>query len=80
MDLESLGAGACTRCGFGGLELSTRLSDEFGDDLEVVLIDQAEGFVFGFSKLDVIFGRAVPSAVIHPYRDLVKRGLGRDGS
>jgi sulfide:quinone oxidoreductase len=61
--------------GFGGLELSTRLSDEFGDELEVVLIDQGEGFVFGFSKLDVMFGRALPSAVFHPYGDFVKPGV-----
>ena len=47
--------------GFGGLELTTRLSDEFGDDVEVVLIDQSDGFVFGFSKLDVMFGRALPA-------------------
>src|SRR5580704_11410030 len=60
--------------GFGGLELSARLS-EFGGDLEVVLIDQGEGFVFGFSKLDVMFGRALPSAVVHPYRDMVKPGV-----
>ena len=44
--------------GFGGLELTTRLSDEFGRDVEVVLIDQTDGFVFGFSKLEVMFGRA----------------------
>ena len=61
--------------GFGGLELTTRLSDEFGDDADVVLIDQSDGFVFGFSKLDVMFGRALPSAVRHPYRDLVKPGV-----
>jgi sulfide:quinone oxidoreductase len=61
--------------GFGGLELSTRLADEFGEELDVVLIDQAEGFVFGFSKLDVIFGKSLPSDVIHPYRDLDKPGL-----
>ena len=52
--------------GFGGLELTTRLSDEFGDDVDVVLIDQSDGFVFGFSKLDVMFGRAPPDAVVHP--------------
>ena len=46
--------------GFGGLELTTRLSEEFGDGVEVVLIDQGDAFVFGFSKLDVMFGRAVP--------------------
>jgi sulfide:quinone oxidoreductase len=61
--------------GFGGLELTTRLSEEFGDEVEVVLIDQADGFVFGFSKLDVMFGRTVATAVRHPYRDLVKPGV-----
>jgi sulfide:quinone oxidoreductase len=61
--------------GFGGLELTTRLSEEFGDAIDVVLIDQSDEFVFGFSKLDVMFGRALPSAVRHPYRDFVKPGV-----
>lgn len=61
--------------GFGGLELSTRLSEALGDRVEVVLIDRGEGFVFGFSKLDVMFGRTVPDAVRHPYRDVVKPGV-----
>jgi NADH dehydrogenase FAD-containing subunit len=43
--------------GFGGLELTTRLADELGDAVDIVLIDKADGFVFGFSKLDVMFGR-----------------------
>ncbi len=43
--------------GFGGLELTTRLSDELGEAADVVLIDRSDGFVFGFSKLDVMFGR-----------------------
>ena len=38
-------------------------------------IDQSEAFVFGFSKLDVMFGRAAPATVRHPYRDLVKPGV-----
>jgi sulfide:quinone oxidoreductase len=61
--------------GFGGLELTTKLSDEFGADADIVLIDQADGFVFGFSKLDVMFGRTTAEAVVHPYRDLVKPGV-----
>jgi sulfide:quinone oxidoreductase len=61
--------------GFGGLELSTRLSEEFGGELDLVLVDRGEGFVFGFSKLDVMFGHALPSAVVHHYRDLVKPGV-----
>jgi sulfide:quinone oxidoreductase len=61
--------------GFGGLELTTRLSDELGDDVDIVLIDQADGFVFGFSKLDVMFGRTTAESVRHSYGDLVKPGV-----
>ena len=61
--------------GFGGLELSTSLSEAFGDAIDVVLIDQSDHFVFGFSKLDVMFGRTVPDAVRHYYRELVKPGV-----
>ena len=31
--------------------------------------------MFGFSKLDVMFGRAVPAAVRHRYTDIVKPGV-----
>src|SRR5436189_6174094 len=61
--------------GFGGLELSTVLSDGLGDDVEVTLIDQGDGFVFGYSKLDVMFGRTTLDAVRLPYRDLAKPGV-----
>lgn len=61
--------------GFGGLELTTRLSTEFGDALDIVLVDHSDGFVFGFSKLEVMFGRAEPAAVHHAYAGLVKPGV-----
>jgi sulfide:quinone oxidoreductase len=61
--------------GFGGLELTTRLSEEFGADIDVVLIDKTDDFVFGFSKLEVMFGRARSEQVRHPYRDFVKPGV-----
>ena len=61
--------------GFGGLELTTRLSEALGDAADVTLIDRAEGFVFGFSKLDVMFGRTDADAVHHSYRDVVKPGV-----
>src|SRR5919197_6692158 len=61
--------------GFGGLELSTILSDELGDDIDVTLIDEADAFVFGFSKLDVMFGRTTPDAVRLAYRDIAKPGV-----
>jgi sulfide:quinone oxidoreductase len=30
--------------GFGGLELTTRLSDELGQDVDIVLIDKAASY------------------------------------
>jgi sulfide:quinone oxidoreductase len=61
--------------GFGGLELSTRLSEALGEETDVVLIDKAEGFTFGFSKLDVMFGRTSPDDAFHRYADIVKPGV-----
>ena len=42
--------------GFGGLELSSRLSDSLADQVEITLIDKNEGFIFGFSKFDLMLG------------------------
>lgn len=61
--------------GFGGLELATTLCTELGPDADVVLVDRADGFVFGFSKLDVMFGRAPAEHVRHSYDDLARPGL-----
>ena len=61
--------------GFGGLELTTILSDAFGDAMDIVLVDKSESFFFGFSKLDVMFGRRMPSDVRHPYAGIAKRGV-----
>jgi sulfide:quinone oxidoreductase len=61
--------------GFGGLELCTKLSEELGDDADVVLVDATAEFVFGFSKLDVMFGRTTADHVVHRYADLVKPGM-----
>jgi sulfide:quinone oxidoreductase len=61
--------------GFGGLELATMLSQTLGEDADVTLIDKNEGFVFGFSKLDVMFGRARAEEVRMPYSDIVKPGV-----
>ncbi len=61
--------------GFAGLELVTSLSEALGDRVAVTLIDQAEAFVFGYSKLDVMFGRETAEAVRLPYRDVVKPGV-----
>lgn len=61
--------------GFGGLEVSARLSESLGDAVEIVLVDRAESFVFGFSKLDVMFGRVPAEHVRHRYADIVRPGV-----
>lgn len=61
--------------GFGGLELCTMLSEAFGDGVEVTLIDKSDSFVFGFSKLDVMFGRTTLGAARLPYGKFVKPGV-----
>lgn len=61
--------------GFGGLELSSILSETIGDQLDLTLIDQNDSFFFGFSKLDVMFGHKSSNAVKIPYSSVVKRGV-----
>lgn len=61
--------------GFGGLELTTLLSEALGDRLDLTLIDQNDSFFFGFSKLDVMFGHRAPDAVRFAYRHIVKPGV-----
>src|SRR4051795_11097725 len=61
--------------GFGGLELATTLSDAVGADIDVVLIDKNDSFMFGYSKLDVLFGRTTMDAVRLPYRSIAKPGV-----
>jgi sulfide:quinone oxidoreductase len=58
--------------GFGGLELATRLSDAVPEVVQVTLIDQSDSFVFGYSKLDVMFGRKTIDGVRLYYRDIAK--------
>src|SRR4249920_2540288 len=71
MDTRVLVLGA----GFGGLELATMLSEALGDDADVTLIDKNDSFVFGYSKLDVMFGRTTLDAVRLAYRDIAKPGV-----
>jgi sulfide:quinone oxidoreductase len=61
--------------GFGGLELATTLSESLGDRADVTVIDQSDSFVFGYAKLDVMFGRATPEAVRLPYSAIAKPGV-----
>jgi sulfide:quinone oxidoreductase len=61
--------------GFGGLELSTTLSETLGDEAQVTLIDKSDAFVFGFSKLDIMFRGAARDAVRMYYRDIAQPGV-----
>ncbi len=61
--------------GFGGLELSTRLSEALGESIDITLIDRADTFIFGFSKLDVMFGHTTYDKVRMPYAGFAKPGV-----
>ncbi|HLE13447.1 MAG TPA: FAD-dependent oxidoreductase [Anaerolineales bacterium] len=61
--------------GFGGLELSTMLSEALADRLDLTLIDKNDSFIFGYSKLDVMFGRKTPGAVRLAYHNILKPGV-----
>ena len=62
--------------GFGGLELATTLSEAGGGEaFEVTVIDRGDAFVFGYSKLDVLFGRTTLDAVRLPYAAIAKPGV-----
>jgi len=51
------------------------LSEALGADVDVTLIDKNDAFVFGYSKLDVMFGRTTLDAVRLEYRDIAKHGV-----
>src|SRR5438477_5090563 len=51
------------------------LSEAFGDDVDVTLVDKNDSFVFGYSKLDVLFGKTTADAVRLPYLDIAKPGV-----
>jgi sulfide:quinone oxidoreductase len=61
--------------GFAGLELATRLSESLADEVRTTLVDQNDSFSFGFSKLDILFGRKATSDVLLPYEDISKPGV-----
>ena len=61
--------------GFGGMELATLLSEALGDQVSVTLIDKSEHFIFGYSKLDVMYGKESPEAIRVPYSRFEKTGV-----
>lgn len=61
--------------GFGGLELSTTLSEELGDEVEVTVIDRGDSFSFGFSKLDMMFRGASLESISLPYSEIARPGV-----
>jgi sulfide:quinone oxidoreductase len=61
--------------GFAGLELSARLSESLADEVRVTLVDQNDAFSFGYSKLDVLFGRKATQDVLLRYADISKEGV-----
>ncbi len=61
--------------GFGGLELTARLSSTFGDGLKITLIDKSDAFIFGFSKFELMLGRQRREEVSSSYGAIAKPGV-----
>ena len=61
--------------GFGGMELCALLSEAVAGDAEITLIDKSDSFVFGYSKLDVMFRGAPPESVLLPYAEFAPAGV-----
>ena len=61
--------------GFGGLELTSKLHEAVGEDIDLTLIDRSHCFVFGFSKIDVMFSKQTADQVQCPYRNIMKPGV-----
>ena len=61
--------------GFGGLELASLLSEHLAGEVDVTLVDQDDAFVFGFSKLEILFGRQTEEEVRIPYRSIRRTGV-----
>lgn len=58
--------------GFGGLEVVAGLSERFGTDIDITLIERSKHFVFGFSKLDLMFGKLTEAMANNSY-DLLSK-------
>ena len=61
--------------GFGGMELATLLSETLGEAADITIIEKSDAFVFGYSKIDVMFGKMPLEAVRLPYRNFAKPGV-----
>ena len=61
--------------GFGGLELTSRLVEDLPGEVEVTLIDKSDWFIFGYAKLDVMFGKTTFDAVKNDYSAINKPGV-----
>jgi sulfide:quinone oxidoreductase len=61
--------------GFGGLELTARLSAAFGRDIDITLIDKNDAFIFGFSKFEIMLGRESREDVSSRYARISKPGV-----
>jgi sulfide:quinone oxidoreductase len=61
--------------GFGGLELSARLSATFGRDVQMTLLDKNDAFVFGFNKFEVMLGHKTIPDVSYRYSDIAREGV-----
>ena len=50
-------------------------AESLGDELHITLVDQNDAFIFGFSKLEILFGRQTREEVRYLYRDISRPGV-----
>ena len=65
----------CWKPGSGGLELSTFCRRGLAEGVDVMIIDRSDAFMFGYSKLDVMFGHTTIDAARLPYKTFAKLGV-----
>ena len=61
--------------GFGGMELATLLSEALGEKADVTVIDKRDRFVFGYSRIDVMFGKTTLDEIGLSYDSFIKPGI-----
>jgi sulfide:quinone oxidoreductase len=61
--------------GFGGLELTARLSETFGSEVHITLVDKNDAFIFGFSKFELMLGRQDRGDVSSAYETISRPGV-----
>ncbi len=73
--IDRCNASSSSAPGSAGSSLQPRCRSRSPTRSRSTLIDKNDSFVFGYAKLDVMFGRSTPEAVRLPYSAVAKPGV-----